>query len=72
METLDLTEHGLCRGRNLTHLAVDVQSGFGLIVLDGKEAIVQLLRAKEVIKRIKVGGGPQSKGLTVKAIGMLE
>jgi hypothetical protein len=72
LETLDLTEHGLCRGRSLTHLAVDAQSGFGLIVLDGKEAIVQLLRAREVVVRVKVGGGPQSKGVTVRAVEMLE
>ena len=52
---------------------MDAQSGFGLIVMDGKEAIVQLLRAREVVVRVKVGGGgPQSKGVTVRAVAMLE
>ena len=36
LETLDLTEHGVCRGRSLSHLAVDAASGLALIVLDGK------------------------------------
>lgn len=56
----------------MSQVAVDAQSGFGIIVLDGKEAIVQLLRAREVVRKVRVGGGPQSKAVTVRAVGMLE
>jgi hypothetical protein len=49
-------------------VAVDATSGFALIVLDGKEVIVQLLRAREVVKKVRVGGVQA----TVRAVGMLE
>ena len=58
----------MCRGQSLSHLAVDAASGLALIVLDGKEVIVQLLRAREVIKKVRVGGVQA----TVRAVGMLE